>query len=551
MPYRNARTGTPKLTADPGIVDDMVRQFADRHAFLRELVQNGIDAGATHIDVRVERSPDGLVRTSVEDDGSGMTRKIIEGPLLTLFESSKESDSTKIGKYGVGFVSVFATEPEHVEVRTRTTNETWFLKLFGDHSFELADGVRRPGTGTEVVVVATMDGDAFAVHAALARTALTRWCRHARVPISFVVLDGDSSGEVTTVNVPLTLPGLVRVEAAADGETFVVAVGAVGAVDENGGSAASALETEPTFAGFYNRGLTLMETTDVERGLDQVRFKIDSPRLSHTLSRDSVRRDDQSRRVIDRVRGIVEGSLWYTLRQRLLAAAENAATGDAAAYAALLEAALVPAFAKKLPTIAAPLVDPIEGCCTMELRTLLSHGDPVLVSDESTPLSRAIAATGRPVLRGMQLAPLLRRVMAGGAIAAESAFAFATAAPARDEDRALLGELERLLRAAGRNLEIARLALFEGASADVACRVVRTSHDSVLSSPEDALERRWGGSATLFLNVGHATVRLARRRAKSDVAVAAHLLCRSILLAEGALAAKVVDRLLHAAGPDE
>lgn len=548
MPYRNARTGAPKLTADPGIVDDMVRQFADRHAFLRELVQNGIDAGATHIDVRVERSPDGLVRTSVEDDGSGMTRKIIEGPLLTLFESSKESDSTKIGKYGVGFVSVFATEPEHVEVRTRTSTETWSLKLFGDHSFELSEGVRRPGTGTEVVVVATMDADAFTAHAALARAALTRWCRHARVPLSFVVLDGDSSGEATTVNVPLALPGLVCVAATADGETFVVAVGAVG---DNDDSAPGALETEPTFAGFYNRGLTLMETTDVERGLDHVRFKIDSPHLSHTLSRDSVRRDDQSRRVIDRVRGIVEGSLWYTLRERLLAAAESATTGDAAAYAALLDAALVPAFAKRLPTIAAPLVDPVEGKHTMELGTLQSHGDPVLVADESTPLSRAIAATGRPVLRGMQLAPLLRRVMAGGAIAADSAFAFATAAPAQDEDRALLRELERLLRAAGRNLEVARLALFQGVSADVAYRVVRTSRDSVLSSPEDALERSWGGSATLFLNLAHATVRLARRRAKSDVAVAAQLLCRSILIAEGALAAKVVDRLLHAAGNDE
>lgn len=56
----------------------MVRQFADRHAFLRELVQKGIDAGATRIDVRVERSPDGAVRTTVEDDGCGMTRAIIE-----------------------------------------------------------------------------------------------------------------------------------------------------------------------------------------------------------------------------------------------------------------------------------------------------------------------------------------------------------------------------------------------------------------------------------------------------------------------------------------
>ena len=46
VPYRSARAAGTKLTPDAGIALDMVRQFADRHAFLRELVQNGIDAGA-------------------------------------------------------------------------------------------------------------------------------------------------------------------------------------------------------------------------------------------------------------------------------------------------------------------------------------------------------------------------------------------------------------------------------------------------------------------------------------------------------------------------
>lgn len=43
----------------------------------------------------MERGADGAVLASVTDDGSDMTRAIIEGPLLTLFESSKESDPTK------------------------------------------------------------------------------------------------------------------------------------------------------------------------------------------------------------------------------------------------------------------------------------------------------------------------------------------------------------------------------------------------------------------------------------------------------------------------
>src|SRR5688572_947617 len=98
MPYRDSRVDVPKLTPDPGIVDEMVRQFADPYAYLRELVQNGIDAGATRLEVRIERDVDGTVHTSVDDDGTGMTKATIEGPLLTLFESSKESDPTKIGK---------------------------------------------------------------------------------------------------------------------------------------------------------------------------------------------------------------------------------------------------------------------------------------------------------------------------------------------------------------------------------------------------------------------------------------------------------------------
>lgn len=547
MPYRNARTGAPKLTADPGIVEDMVRQFADRHAFLRELVQNGIDAGATQIDVRIERSPDGMVRTSVEDDGAGMTRKIIEGPLLTLFESSKESDSTKIGKYGVGFVSVFATEPEHVEVHTRTAIEAWLVKLFGDHSFEMSVAPARPGTGTNVIVVSTMDADAFATHAALSKAALVRWCRHARVPIQFAVLDSDASSDAAPINTPFTLPGAVCVAAEVAGETFVVAVGQPDGVAEYD----SALENELTFAGFYNRGLTLMETTDAERGLDQIRFKVDSPHLSHTLSRDSIRRDDQSRRIIDQVRSMVAGSLWSTLRNRIAAAAEDAATGDWRAYASLVDAALGPAFVGELQSIAVPLVDAIDGSMKMDLRSLRRQGEPVLVAAQTSPLTRAIAATGRAVMRHRELGPVLRRGVEGGIITAESMFAFACAAPQHDEDDALTGELARLLRVAGRKIARARIAAFEGIASDEACRVASTLDDGVLSVPDRALVHDWGGSSTLFLNHEHATVRLARRRAKSDAVAAAQLLCRSILVAEGPLDPKTVDRLLHAAGRHE
>jgi molecular chaperone HtpG len=549
VPYRSARVETPKLTAEAGIVDDMVRQFADRHAFLRELIQNGIDAGATRIDVRLERGADGTVRTSVEDDGSGMTRAIIEGPLLTLFESSKESDSTKIGKYGIGFVSVFAIEPSHIDVRTRTAGEAWLVRLFGDHSFELANDVARPGTGTEVILIHTMTTEAFAEHAARARTALVRWCRHARVPITFVALEGYEGGEETTINAELALPGLVTLSVKEGDETFVVAVGDAGA------PGAAGPESAASFSGFYNRGLTLMESTAPEPALEGLRFKIDSPRLSHTMSRDNIRRDRESERLVDRVRALAKGPLWQRVLEHLARAALEATTSSSGdAYAALLATAQRRCFAgQDTSAIVVPLLEPVEGERTMSLHALIRgrrtpRGQPVLVADGSTHLTRAVTGTGRAIVRHVVLAPLLRPLVDGiGLGEAEHAFAFARAVEERGEDASLVAELARLLGAAGRTVARVRLGAFSQIANESAYRVVRTDGDTALTSPDEAMLRPWGGSATLFLNGEHATVRLARRRAKSDLAMAAQLLCRAVLVAEGPLEAAAVDRLLGAA----
>ena len=55
------------------------------------------------------------MRVAVRDRGEGMTRDIIENQLLVLFRSTKEKDDTKIGKFGIGFASVLAPDPEVVE----------------------------------------------------------------------------------------------------------------------------------------------------------------------------------------------------------------------------------------------------------------------------------------------------------------------------------------------------------------------------------------------------------------------------------------------------
>jgi hypothetical protein len=513
----------------------MVRQFADPHAFLRELVQNGIDAGAKKLIVTIDRDGDGTVRTVVEDDGTGMTRAIIEGPLLTLFQSSKESDSSKIGKYGVGFLSVFATKPERVEVRTwtRQPGEAWILTLFPDHSFELArDDAPYPGSGTLVTLVKTMDGEAYEAHAAKAEVSLSRWCRHAHVPI---VLNGES------VNQPLDVEALVKVTLEENGVRYVAGAGGGG-----------------TFIGFYNRGLTLFETREVEEGLAGVRVKIDAPTLAHTLSRDNVRRDAELRRVLRRAATLVRGPLWKALAERIALAAEEVATAPDAtrvnALEMLYQAASAAGFVRTdYDDIVVPLVDAHGRRPVATTAEVIESSTAVIeTAHESSALTRALVANGTLVVRSAALMPSLRALLRNRPIHdASTSWVYATTADVAEhpEDEPLLAEVKRLLSRTGRDVARVVLARYEGGAATgPQYRVGKTKKgDAVLARVQEN-ETPWSKSSTLFLDVDDAVVRLARRRAKTDAFVAAHLLVRAVLLTEGALVARDVDRLLRAAG---
>ena len=121
------------------LVRDLVDQFDRPLDFYRELIQNAIDAGSNRIDVtlewqppdpavpgaKVEGEPMGRAVIRVEDDGEGMDEHVIDEYLLVLFRSTKEDDFTKIGKFGIGFVSVFAPRPDLVRVYTSKGGESW------------------------------------------------------------------------------------------------------------------------------------------------------------------------------------------------------------------------------------------------------------------------------------------------------------------------------------------------------------------------------------------------------------------------------------------
>jgi hypothetical protein len=172
--------------------------------------------------------------------------------------------------------------------------------------------------------------------------------------------------------------------------------------------------------------------------------------------------------------------------------------------------------------------------------------------DTSTRLTRAVVQTGRPVIRHTPARTLLRAFTGNtDVVHAEEAVSFAGAV---QEGHATDGELAvalvQLLKRASRSVAQARFATFLGVGHLDLFRVAPKRLEESVTVPRVLIDndREWGRSATIFLNAEAPAVRLARRRAKTDVAVAAHLLCRALLVIDGPLEANVVDRLLVAAG---
>ena len=505
MAYRDAPFAAPKRSSGDGVVDEMVRQFADRHAFVRELVQNAIDAGATRIEIGISRRGDGTITTTVDDDGAGMTRATIEGPLLTLFSSSKEDDPTKIGKYGVGFVSIFATEPDQVDVFTWRSEGAWRVRLFGDHTFELETEAIQPGHGTVVSLVHRIGADAAEEYVARVTAALERWCRHAHVPIA-ISLDGSRR----VINQPLFVEGLVVHEAKAGPETIVVGAGVA-------------------FAGFYNRGLTLFETT-VEPELEApfgIGFKIDSPTLGHTISRDNVKRDAAFRGLLQQVQLLVKGPLRDAMYVRF---GEAASAHDAATCHSIL-AVLEEADPKRLVVPLLRGVIPIAKAL---------EASSVVVAKGPSPIALALERRSLPVVIGFDFAPILRR-FTKKTISSDTD-AWALAIPVDRDDDPLLIALGRALRDVGVSLARVRFGSFAGARVGETFRWV-TANDGLCEAAH--IQVKGSSDATLFLNVEDPAVRLARR--KPEVGVAAHLLARIVMLEAGPLSKSVVDKMLEAA----
>jgi hypothetical protein len=262
-------------------IEDVIRQFADPLAFFRELIQNAIDAGSGEVEVTLDHDPEtDEVTISVLDWGEGMTREIIETKLVRLFSSGKDEDLTKIGKFGIGFVSVFAIDPEVVSVDTGREGEYWRVLLFPDRSWELVR-LDHPVEGTEVQLHASMSHAEFESFRDRARQAVHDWCRFVDVPVRF---DGED------VRRPFELEGIIV-------EKFT----------EEGTRAVAAIRKEYNrYGSYFNAGLALQR---VQSRWPHVEFMLDSRYLEHTLTRDRVIEDKNFYRALELLDELVEESL--------------------------------------------------------------------------------------------------------------------------------------------------------------------------------------------------------------------------------------------------
>lgn len=313
----------------PGLVKDLVNQFERPLDFYRELIQNAIDSGSNRVDVSLEYLPAGSKHPAVcglpppgeeggwalicvEDDGEGMDERIIDDYLLILFRSTKEGDLTKIGKFGIGFVSIFAIHPQRVRLHTARGGESWRLDFPSYESYDKYR-VKALREGTLVEVVKAMGRKEYDELVKDSRKAISSSCKHSEARIYFA--DRSANGGPALITEPFDLPGGSVLQYEEEGTEIVLAF---------------SCEERP-FCGFYNRGLTLKETQ--EALFPGVAFKAKSRYIEHTLTRDSIIEDDNYRKLMRTMKRLVERELPARLRTDLEGfsrrIAHSAAEGEA------------------------------------------------------------------------------------------------------------------------------------------------------------------------------------------------------------------------------
>jgi len=519
-PYRTvSQDEHAEAPRDAGIVGDIIAQFADPLAFYRELVQNAIDADSPSVEVELVHDTR-VMLVRVRDRGCGMTRDILENQLLVLFRSTKEKDHTKIGKFGIGFASVLAPNPNVVVVNTARDGRRLVLHLSRDLTFKIFDGGPATQTGTTIELELAMSVEDAPKFAHASHDALVRWCRHATVPIELrTEIPGLEPPYSARIDRPLGLDdAIVEVHGVSEDGQLTMIVGI-------------ARDAKP-YGGFFNHGLMLYETT--ERLLGKLAFKLQDARLGHTLSRDNVRRDEHFTRALQMVRTLAEQELPRVIDGAL----RTAASDDVGKWEAVAHAVVASEIGLSPERWTFPLVDETPNGKTIDAPSI---GRRMWSSAKSTPLTAELARVGIPIVRIADYArptfDRLRELLDARAVDVATSFTLVTPIEASPMDRVFTDTLLAIFEACHRGPPRVVLATLEGAHADLLA-IAGGSEDAaflrrdasyvldkdvVVSTPFTRTRRR-----AVVINANHALVRIART--SSDPRMAAAHIARGVLL---------------------
>ena len=492
------------------LLERLVSQFAGPYDFLRELVQNALDAGSDRAEVVLEtheqvgdEADEVVYELRVSDAGCGMDEATIDGGLTRLFASSKTDDRTMAGGYGVGFVSVFAWTPEVVLVHTGRAGEAWELVFHPDRRFDKV-ALDEPVEGTTVTLLRRGRAHERAAIAEAVRDSLWRWCRFCRLELSFEDIAGGEPPELIQDSpAPADTPLAI---AETQGDSIVHVAFAV-----------------PPSAVLLRRGLILAEGAPGEllgaalpglgSSAEHLQVWIDSPLLRTTIARDKVVEDQGQRAVLARVAAAIT-----TLRGQLLTAVEQAAsavgpwTRERHEHYAYLHAHLGRERVALAGALAGRgLLRDLAGARALapgQLAALL-RGRPVVVADHASagsPLLGAAGAAGFPVLAAGEgdlgwLKDLLEGTGCGPVVALEQGLARERA---RGDGEGLRAAVERGLLASGVVVQV-RLASEVGAEGRAGLVGIEVGSDAegalVLYAPVLWPEQAWK-AATVWICEG-------------------------------------------------
>ncbi|GMU54621.1 MAG: hypothetical protein AMXMBFR33_37670 [Candidatus Xenobia bacterium] len=501
------------------VFENLVDQFSDPFTFYRELIQNAMDAGSNRVEVRVEYRPaEQRVVVDVVDFGEGMNQRIINTELTRLFSSSKENDLTKIGKFGIGFVSVFALNPEVVTVDTGRDGEYWRVVFQGGTNFECLK-LDHPVEGTRVRLYKRLQADEFDHFLTKSRDTISFWCRFSDTEVLFNGLK---------LNEPLAVDSPCQVRHTRPGTELVVGVTSV----------------KPPPFGMYNRGLTLKEAA--QEFFPGVCFRIKSRYLEHTLTRDNVIVDENYHKALKILRECVRNHLPEEMFARIKSWLYDSASfdkldellGEAAPYLSNYREGM----AKKFRTM--PLFPTLHGAplSLSQLRWASFFEGAVYLELEPNRVSSELARVGIPVLKGevgSGIALAAQAVTGRSPLVASHSVAVPivrTRQAARRELSRLGGAIKTILKRGKVSIQEVRLASFDypGSVVEKLPALLQSGEGVPIRLFDRGILRSLRVKpGLLLLNESHPLVARALARAEHTPLLASFVLAKAALLNDG------------------